>query len=236
MQFLDYVLTEKIVETEDIFTVKTEPVNSGRVFDFKPGQFVHIKNPLFENQNESHPFSITSSPQITNKLEFCIRACGDWTNSFVKLPKETKFQIAGPFGNFVCDNSLKNAVFLVGGVGIAPIMSMLRTIMTKKANFNLLLIYGNRTEETIVYKKELEELEKKINILTIAHVLSEIPINNPWSGYRGFVTPEIIKKEVNFSLSPTFFICGPPIFITKMKDLLRNNFSISGEKIKAEII
>lgn len=236
MQFLDYIITEKTVQTDDIFTIVVKPINSNRVFDFNPGQFAHIKNPLFENQNESHPFSITSSPQTTDKLEFCIRSCGDWTNDFAKLSQGAKLQIAGPFGKFIWDDSLINAVFLAGGVGIAPIISMLRTIMIRKTNFNLLLIYGNRTEKTIVYRKELGELGKKINSLRIVHVLSEIPVNDPWDGYRGFVTPGIIKKEVNLSLSPTFFICGPPIFITKMKDLLRNNFSIEEQKIKSETI
>ena len=235
MQFDKYIIVNQKRLTDDIFSIIVKPADSGRVFHFKPGQFVHIKAPLFVNL-ESHPFSIVSSPLAHDKLEFCIRACGDWTNSFVKLLDGAELQIAGPFGTFSWEDSLTNAVFLAGGVGIAPVMSMLNYLSQQKINLNLLLLYGNRTETTIVYKKELEELTKKINSLKIVHILSDISPNNPWKGYRGFVTPNILKKEVDFSLDPTFFICGPPIFITKMEDLLRSNFSIGEQKIKSEII
>lgn len=234
MDFEDYQIIEIKPEGEEAFILKLKPRNSNQIFSFLPGQFAQIKNPKFEKPDECHLFSIASSPDNKDYLEFCIKTYGFWTQALSKLKVEDTLKVKGPFGKFVFDLSLTNIVFLIGGVGITPVMSMLRHIDGKKLEGNFVLLYGNRDEKSIAYKNELEDLSSKIKALKVVNVLSELDPSSNWKGYKGFITSDLIQKEVNLESKPTFFLCGPPIFIQKMKEALKQ-LNVSEEKIKIEL-
>lgn len=233
MKFNPYTIVDIQSEAKETFILRVSPKNKGLV-SFNPGQYTHIINPAFQPEKE-HSFSIACPPQKHNgDLEYCIKIYGEWTKQLSKKSPGDELFIAGPCGNFVFDQTKDtNAVFLVGGVGIAPIMSMLRFIQQEKITGNFLLIYGSRTEEYIAYKKELELLERSITKLKVIHILSDVPSESTWKGYTGFITKEILEKEINFSLHPTFFIIGPGIFIAKTEKLL-TDCAVSYEDIKTE--
>jgi len=234
--FTDYIIINKTPHTNDAFYLQVKPKEPISITRFMSGQYCKIKNPNFIDPNEEHPFSIASSPNNKKYLEFYVRAYGDWTKALQKKPLGAIVQIALPFGNFTLDKTTdRNSVFLVGGVGISPVISMLRFIQEQGYKGNYTLIYGNRTQQTIAYKKELDTLCKRIKTCNIVHIFSDLAPNDSWRGYRGFVTKEILEKEVNFSLSPTFFVIGPPIFIEKMNEMLRI-FSVKKKQIKQELI
>lgn len=236
MLFTDFIIIRKIQNTPDTFILQVKPKKIVPITPFAPGQYIKMKNPKDAKPDEEHAFSIASSSNNTAYLEFYIRAYGDWTKKFMQQHIGDIVQIAGPFGDFIWDNTTdRNAAFLVGGVGISPIISMLRFINEEKYQGNYTLIYGNRTPQTIAYKDELEHLEKELEKLRIVHIFSELKQDDPWKGYRGFVTKEVLEKEIDFLSKPTFFIIGPPIFIHKMTDLLKA-CNVPTKKIKKELI
>ncbi len=233
--FKDYIITKIQPDTIDTFILQVKPITTSFV-PFIPGQYCKMKNPTYTNPQEEHIFSIASSPTNHHYLEFYIRIYGMWTKTLSKAKVGDTLSIAYPFGKFLFDEKTdRNAVFLVGGVGISPIMSMLRYIYEKVFQGNFILLYGNRTPETIGYKQELGFLAQKIQKLYIVDIFSDLSPTDPWQGYRGFITKEIIEKEINFSLKPTFFIIGPPVFIEKMETIL-HSFPSGTYSIKKELL
>lgn len=235
MKFYEYTLANKILETGDTHIYQFTPKNYEEAFSFFPGQYVLIKNPKYKAEEE-HPFSIASSPTDPSMLEFCIKTYGDWTEEMAKAQRGDTFLISDPQGKFTWESDTLHAVFLLGGIGISPIMSMLRFIKDMKLDpQSLIMLYGNRTPESVAYRKELEALQHDLHTLKIVDIYSHLPDDHPWTGYRGFITKDILQKEVNLTLQPTFFIIGPPVFIKKMDELL-DIFSIpSGKRMKEDL-
>jgi 3-phenylpropionate/trans-cinnamate dioxygenase ferredoxin reductase subunit len=98
-------------------------------------------------------------------------------------------------------------VFIAGGVGITPIMSMLCTLADRDDRRSLLLIYANNTWEEITFREELEALQQQLD-LEIVHVLGEPP--DGWDGETGYVTADILERLIPAQRnSRAYFICGP---------------------------
>lgn len=235
MAFSDYIVLEIAQSVPDTFVIRIKPTGTNLITPFSPGQYVEVKNPRYTDFEQARSFSIASSPNNSEYLELCVKTYGNWTKKFVEIKQGDLIKIAGPLGNFFWDNTDRNAVFLVGGNGIAPIISMLRFINEGKYEGNYLLLYGNRTQETIVYKQDIELLTQSIKTLRVVNIFSDLQNDNQWKGYHGFITDDILKKEVNFSIKPIFFIVGPEIFINKMKTILQS-FNIPETQIKAELL
>lgn len=234
MKFQPYIIKNKQFETEGTHIYFLESKNNDN-FTFIPGQWVFIKDPKSVNPEELHPFSIASSPLQNEGLEFCIKEYGDWTHDFSLKPIGSEVMLSEPQGEFVWDSSNEYVVFVLGGIGISPIMSMLRTIAAKKENPKIVLLYGNRTPETIAYKKELDALSHRLTDFTIVHVFSHLDDTHSWSGHKGFITKEIITKEVDLKKDPTFYFIGPSVFNEKIHMYLKD-LGVSNEKIKTETL
>ncbi len=234
MRFHPYTIVEKEMPMQDTVVVRVSPNNKSGV-EYKPGQYCYIVNPLFPVPDESHPFSIASSPVNQDFLEFCIKVAGDWTNDFMELPRGSALHISEAVGEFMWDSSHSYAVFLVGGIGISPLMSMIRTNIHAKNPSTIKLLYGNRTPDTIMYGAELAAYEKKYPWLSVTHVFSHIEPAYPWGGHRGFITGDILQEEVHFDLNPVFYMVGPSVFTEKMTRLLQD-FRVDPSLIRQEML
>lgn len=233
MNYSQFILQKRTFLFNDTFLLYLRPTH-GKVFHFSPGQYITLKNPFYLS-HEEHPFSIASSPETQNAIELCIKVYGDWTHHLMQFPEGRQLFVSQPMGNFIWKNNLSHAVFLLGGIGISPIMSMLRFLKGSKYKpKSITMFYGNRTIDTVAYRNELMKLQQSLP-LKIVNIYSHLSDNHPWQGYRGFITDEIIKKEVDISVPHTFFIVGPPIFIEKMQHILKD-FSTPQENIKLETI
>lgn len=233
MDFADYRIIDIQQKVTDTYMIHIRPVIPAPVFDFAPGQFCQIKNPSYANPNEAHSFSIASSPLTKDYLEFCMKVYGPWTRALANIAVGSTVHVAGPFGRFVWDAAVTNAVFLAGGVGIVPFLSMLRFLKDAPKKPHITVIYGSRTDDTIVYQQEVDSLVTGTNS-NVVHVLSHQDPKSSWSGYQGFVTKELLEKEVDFAANPTFFICGPPVFVDLMRKLLAS-LSIPDKRVRFEL-
>jgi len=217
--FHEYVILAKEEMLRGVHLFKLVPMDSSSVTPFLAGQYVSLTNPRYREPLEEHSFSIASAPHVTGHLEICMKVYGNWTQAAAKLSLGDRVLVKGPYGEFTWKEQIQNAVFLVGGIGISPLLSLLRDLEYKKSTAAITLIYGNQTPDTIMYHKELQRLAQSIHLRTV-HVFSHLEEIHPWTGYRGFISSEILEKEVYFQKKPHFFFCGPPIFTHKVKAML----------------
>ncbi len=154
--------------------------------------------------------SISSSPLEKDFLQFSILKMGRVTSALHETEVGEIIGIRGPYGNnFPIENwKGKNLIFIGGGIGLAPIWSVLHTALKKKEDYGkLTLIYGARTSKDLVFKEELEKLNEKMNV----HLSVDVE-EKDWKGYVGFVPQNVTDKKPSpdNSISIT---CGPPIMI-----------------------
>jgi NAD(P)H-flavin reductase len=154
--------------------------------------------------------SISSTPLIKDYLQFSILKMGRVTTALHDMEVGETIGIRGPYGNgFPMDEwNGKNLIFVGGGIGLAPIWSVLQTALGKKEDFGkLMLIYGARTSKDIVFKEELEALRKDMTV----HL--SVDVEEPgWEEFVGFV-PSNVKDKAPSPGNTITVTCGPPIMI-----------------------
>ena len=157
--------------------------------------------------------SITSSPTVKEYMEFSVKKCGCLTTWLHATEPWQMITVRGPYGNgFPVDTDFKgkDLVFIAGGIGLAPLHSVINYCRANAKNYGKLqVIYGSRSKQDLVdYKEILDEWCKDPNMEV------DLTIDNPqpdWDGHVGFI-PNYVK-ELNPDLSKTILMCGPPIMI-----------------------
>jgi len=193
---------------ERIWEIVVEP-ERGPAMEFAPGQFVWLNLGHSPFSVTEHPFSISSAPSARPQIAFTVKASGDFTNRIGEVPVGTTAYLDGPHGAFTtvpyegCP-----LVFIAGGVGLAPIIGMLRDLRAKQFSEPMCLIYGNRVEAQILFRAELTALERDLN-LKVHLVLSEPP--REWSGKTGELSTDVVRSCLVPSPPPetVYFVCGP---------------------------
>lgn len=234
MNSQSYSIAQIKQETVDTYILRLTPLE-GSVFPFVAGQFARIDNPTYVGQSKrAHFFSIASSPNKKDHLEFCFKVYGEWTRQLSEKKEGDMLTITGPFGKFTWNVAEQNVVFLAGGVGITPFISMLRFIQQENQTPHITLLYGSRTEDQIVHRSKIENIISALPGSKVVHILSDVTDQDTWRGYRGFLTKEILQKEIDFAKNPTFFLCGPQIFVKLSENLLKE-LNVEDSKIKREV-
>lgn len=191
-------------------------------YEFEAGQFYTISIPSPAGPLE-HTFSHSDSP-TEDFVELTTRLTGsDFKNALEALPLGAEVEIQGPYGKFLFRYATPKIAFLTGGVGITPIRSMLRFLADtggtgRTQGQELVLFYGCMTEDGIVYGEELEELAHALPGLRLTYVITK-PTDD-WTGYRGFITADVIRAELDDPPSWTYYIVGPPPMVVAMQKLM----------------
>jgi predicted ferric reductase len=207
-----FLLEDIQQETHNVWTLRFRPPEKKGRFDFLPGQFQFLTFMSPGLPSEEHPFTIASSPTEEGWHASTIKESGDFTSLIGNVTPGDPIAVQAPFGRF--SYSLypkeKDLVFIAGGIGITPLMSMLRHMRDSRADLKVLLLYSNRTEDDIVFRKELEEMSSvSLPGLRVVHVLSRA--GESWSGERGRIDADFVKQHIGGSAGDkTFYVCGPP--------------------------
>ncbi|MEA3327094.1 MAG: ferric reductase-like transmembrane domain-containing protein [Chloroflexota bacterium] len=202
-----YKVAKLIEERGQCWSLYFEP-DGHKGFDFEAGQFAWLttESPFIFREN---PFSFsTNSDHDDDYIGFTIKELGDFTNTIKTLQPGQTIYVDGPYGNFSMDeHDCKSMVFIAGGIGSAPVMSMLRTLAYRNCQKEIVFFYGNPTWEAIIYREELDEIEKKMN-LKLVNVL-EKP-HEGWDGESGFITTDVMRRHLHKNYKDAiFFVCGP---------------------------
>ena len=147
MEYTSFEIRAISFVTPDTFILQVNQKNPR--YEYSSGQYCYIQNPQALTPDESRPFSIASSPVMSAYVEFCVKIYGEWTRQLSQLKPGEHVLLSAPQNDtrLVEDPYI---VFLVGGVGIAPVMSMLRYVVHTGINKNITFIYGNKTEKDII--------------------------------------------------------------------------------------
>lgn len=192
-----------IEETADIKTFRLATDIS-----YKPGQFG-----LYSVFGEGEaPFCISSTPTKSGYIECSVKRVGKVTTAIHNLDIGDKIGFRGPYGNSFPIELFKgkNLFFIGGGIGLAPLRSLLLYCLDKREDFcDISLLYGARSVDDIVYKGEISEWKERIDVILTVDPGGE---TRDWDGRVGFV-PQILE-ELSPKTEDTFVItCGPPIMI-----------------------
>jgi len=202
-----YQVVEVVEERGNTWSLVLEPVGHEGL-TFKAGQVAWLSVGHSPFHIQEHPFSFASSAEHPERLTFAIKELGDFTSTMGDVPVGTKVYIDGPYGTFdLWGEPGVGLILIAGGIGSAPIMSMLRTLADRGDDRQIQFFYGNPTWEEIIFREELEKLEEQLN-LEVIHVLERPP--EGWEGESGFIDREVLERLLCEDLrSCIFFVCGP---------------------------
>ncbi|MFI6818894.1 ferric reductase-like transmembrane domain-containing protein [Nonomuraea sp. NPDC050328] len=186
---------------------------------FEPGQFAWITVGGSPFAVTAHPFSLASSAEEHGTLSVAVKALGDFTTAVAATKPGTTVYVDGPHGVFSIDQYEGPGFCLIaGGVGLVPALSMLRTMADRGDLRPVVLLSAHPDWDSIPFREELDELATRLN-LTLVHVLEQPPPG--WSGERGYVTAETLRRHLP-AAGPRlqYFVCGPNAMLDAMEATL----------------
>jgi len=198
----EYIVENVTALNDNIWEINMKPQN--QKLEFIAGQFIFVS--FLDNKigKESHPFTISSSPDESN-LKITVKALGDYTNKLANLTIGTRVQIEGPFGFFHYQNSIyKNQIWVAGGIGITPFLSMVKSLKVND-NYNIDLFYCLKNYKESIYLDLLQSLEPKLKLHLFCY------------DKDGYLNIETIKNISGTLAEKDIFICSPPQMIESFK-------------------
>ena len=203
------VVTDIRIDTPDVKTFRVNSTEGGKLFEHVPGQCAMLSVP---GAGEGM-FSITSSPTNEEYMEFSIKKCGCLTGWLHQMDVGQEITVRGPYGNgFPVESDFKgkDLLFIAGGIGLAPLRSVINYCRDNRENYGKIdIVYGSRSMDDLVdYKEIIDEWCKDDGIDVYLTIDRE---QEGWDGHVGFV-PNYVK-ELGFNTNKTAVICGPPIMI-----------------------
>jgi ferredoxin-NADP reductase len=230
-----YLLTEVVQETPDTKTYIIKPKDGGEVFQYKPGQFCSLFLTPESEVKMSRSYSIASSPTTRERLDLTIKIQGTFPQFLKDLEPGHVFGVRGPLGHFYFDPATMPHIVLLGaGVGVTPLMGMLRYATHLKLPNQVTFLNANKSEEDTIYRHELT-MHHERNNPHFKNVLSytRLAPEHPWKGERGRISWDMITRHVPDPMNVHYFICGPDQMNKDLKVLLLEK-GVAKERVKLE--
>ena len=204
------IVTKITNQTPDVKTFRVEAPNGGKLFEHLPGQCAMLSVPGISEAM----ISITSSPTNTEYMEFSVKKCGCLTEWLHAMEEGQMITVRGPYGrHFPVDDELagKNLVFVAGGIGLAPLRSVINYVRDNRDKYGRVdIIYGSRSKEDLVYYDEI--VNEWMNEPDFHVHLTIDREQEGWDGHVGFVPNYIAEVGLN-PVNTCALMCGPPIMI-----------------------
>lgn len=214
--------------------VKSFRFKSKAPADFKAGQFFFVTIKIDGEEAAKH-FSFSNSPTEKGYIEFTKKMTGStFSKALESLKPGDWARLKMPFGAFVFEGEYPKIAFLSGGIGITPIRSICRYVADTGLAADIILLYGNRTEEDITFRADLDALAGANRNFRVVYTLASPPEGGEWGGRTGLIDSKMIREEVPDFPERVFYVCGPPAMVSALKGILRNDLSVSEDKIKIE--
>jgi predicted ferric reductase len=216
-------------QTHNTWTLTFQPERGG-ITPYRPGQFMFLQLRRKGFRAEQHPFTISSSPTREGVITATIKESGNYTKTIGQTAAQDTALIEAPFGRFsFVHHDAKQFLFIAGGVGITPIVSMLRFLGDMGDERPVLLLYGSHAKRDIIFREELDKMPRHVNVV---YLLSDP--GEGGQGLRGHVTAQVIKENAGDGLSQSnVYVCGPPPMMKAVLKALRT-LSVSPRRIHYE--
>jgi sulfhydrogenase subunit gamma (sulfur reductase) len=195
---------KQLTALEKVFTIE---LPDGKSLGHRPGQFVGVSALGIGEA----PISISSSPSRSNgTFELCIRMAGDVTGALHRLSPDDRIGVRGPFGRgFPIEKFRgKDMLFAPGGLGLAPLRSLINQVLDERAHFGqVVILYGARNPSELLFKDELQQWDDREDVEF--HVTVDRGDEN-WTGNTGVITTLFPKISI-YSRNTVAVTCGPPV-------------------------
>lgn len=204
--------------------------------EYRAGQFCDltlIDPPETDAEGNVRGFSLVSAP-FEDKIVVATRMRDTAFKRVIKdTPLGAEVEFDGPYGDFTLHkNQATPAVFLIGGIGVTPVISMIAQATHDKAAHEILLLHSSRTPTDLPYLLELKKLADENPNFTYVPVASdEAP--SDWQGETGRIDQEVVKKYVTDLTKPKFYLSGPEGMVKAMRQLLID-LSVDEDNIRTE--
>ena len=196
-------------------------------FDFKPGQAMNVSlldPPETDAKGDRRTFSIVSAPH-EDELVIATRMRDTAFKRVLKgMAAGGRVSLRGPSGLFMLDPAdPRPAVFLAGGIGVTPFVSMLRDAAQTKLARDLWLFYSNRRPEDAAFFDQLAALPKRHPRVHFVATMAEMEKSSrPWTGERGFLDRAMLERHLKSLAGNVYYIAGPPGLVEAMQKMLTN--------------
>ena len=213
-------------------------IGKPEAFSFKPGQAIDLILPelaVADAQNSRHTFSIVSAP-FEDRLTIATRMRDSpYKRALGALADGAPLEVDGPFGALTLHNNRsRTAVFIAGGIGITPFVSILRQAAKEQLPQRFVLLYSNRRPQDAAFLSELQALERQMADFRLIATMTEAgPSTESWAGAKGMIGTELLKRATADLPSPIYYLAGPPAMVAAMRDLL-NGSGIDDDDIRSE--
>jgi ferredoxin-NADP reductase len=186
-------------------------------------------------QDERHAFSIVSAP-FEDRLTVATRMRDSvYKRALKALPIGAAVGIEGPFGALTLHRERSRAaVFIAGGIGITPFVSMLRQAARQQLPQRLILLYSSRRPEDAAFLAELQQLQERNSQFQLVATMTDMHLSSrSWPGQTGFITAEMVARTVGDLPKPIFYVVGPPGMVEAMRQTLQQG-DVDPDDIRSE--
>jgi len=223
-------------ETPSVKTFRfANPAGGALPFTFLPGQFLTLSAAI-DGKNVSRAYTIASSPTVTMYCEHTIKREEQGVFSrFLhdRLKRGNLIDARGANGGFVFTGAEASSIVLIGGgVGVTPMMSVIRYLAATAWQGNITLFFACKTPADFIFGRELEELQAKTPTLHVFVTVDQSKGSN-WTGLQGYLTKDVIEARAPGIGSSRIHLCGPVPFMEAIKKILAE-LKVPNELIKTE--
>ena len=217
-------------EAPDTKTFRVE-IPDGNI-PFYPGQFFMV---CFDDPKFQRAYSIASSPEQKNHLDITMNLVGEFTKKLWQAKVDDFLIFKGPYGKFYFNETMNNNLVLIGGgLGISPLMSIIRYCNDKKLQNKLNLIYSVRTPEDIVYDEEIKKIKEQNQTFNYIVTITRPDSGDNWQGRTGRIDINLLKENIYNVENSLYFLCGPLEFVKSAIAMLES-LGAKKEQIKTDI-
>jgi len=211
-------------------TTRAIEVEKPQAFTFRPTQFTFLQLKTEEGM-DARPMSLATSP-TRPYLEYAVRISDSpYKRAFAALQPGDEVVVFGPIGDFVLHET-RPAVLLAGGIGITPLKGMAEYAADKALPIPIRLVHSNRSEDEIVYRSELDALEKQNAQFHVIYTLTRTT-ENGWRGRTGRISQELLTEAASGLSDPVYYVTGTPSMVIGTLRLLRG-LGVTDENLEVE--
>jgi len=199
-------------------TTRAIELEKPQAFTFRPTQFTFLQLKTEEGM-DARPMSLATSPTRPH-LEYAVRISDSpYKRAFAALQPGDEVAVFGPIGDFVLHET-RPAVLLAGGIGITPLKGMAEYAADKALPIPIRLVHSNRSEDEIVYRPELDALEKQNPHFRVLYTLTRND-DKGWQGRTGRIDQELLSEAARDLSDPIYYVTGTPSMVVGTLRLLR---------------
>jgi glycine betaine catabolism B len=218
----DLVCRKVLDITHDVKSFLFEPAGE-YVFRFDPGQFITLELEI-DGRPLSRCYTISSPPTRPHLIAITVKRVpggpvSNWLHTH--LSPGARISARAPLGAFTLTGRLAGKyLFLSGGSGITPVMSMTRTLHDLGADSDILFVHSARTPQDIIFRRELEAIAAVSPNIRVVHICEEDSPAERWQGPRGRLTAELLQTITPDLAGRVTFTCGPPLYMAAVRRIL----------------